>query len=203
MRFITLGFLAVGCAETAITETTDLTTDVAEMTKLRIDFGESDGADWFVLNDDVMGGVSTSEVYATDTTVVFEGEVSTDNNGGFVSFRSPNNEYDLSQYSQIEVSYISEGHDFTMILADQMMWYMPEFKHEVFPIENEWTTAVTSLYDFKQYQMTGYGETETDVEMSDEVLSEVIRLELRNSEFASGAFRLEIDYIEFQGYVNQ
>ena len=171
--------MVVGCADTSITDSTDISEDVAEMTKLRIDFGESGGAEWFVLNDDVMGGVSTSDAYATDTTVVFEGEVSTDNNGGFVSLRSPNNEYDLSQYSQIEVSYKSEGHDFTMILADQMMWYMPEFKHEVFPIENDWTTAVTSLYDFKQYEMTNYGEAVTDVEMSTERLSEVIRLELR------------------------
>jgi hypothetical protein len=49
--------------------------------------------------------------------------------------------------------------------------------------------------------MTNFGEAETGVEMSPEFLSDVIRLELRNSDFASGEFRLEIDYIEFQGYV--
>ena len=42
-----------------------------------------------VINDGVMGGVSTSRLSSTAEAIVFEGEVSLDNNGGFASFRGP------------------------------------------------------------------------------------------------------------------
>jgi hypothetical protein len=42
-----------------------------------------------VINDAVMGGVSTSRLSAVDAALIFEGEVSLQNNGGFASFRGP------------------------------------------------------------------------------------------------------------------
>ncbi|MAA80536.1 MAG: hypothetical protein CL916_14875 [Deltaproteobacteria bacterium] len=171
-----------------------------EMFSLRIEFGEDGNASWFPLNDDVMGGVSTSSVQSTDKTLIFSGEVSTDNNGGFVSLRSPNREYELEDYTQVEVSYKSSGQDFMMILADHAAWYMPEFRHEVLPTSEEWTTVTIPLSDFTQYKMTNFGEIETDEELTANALSEVIRIELRNSVFTDGDFQLELDYIEFQGF---
>ena len=196
MNFI---MLLVGCSDTPVVE--ESYDEQREMISYRIDFGEESATDWVVVNDNVMGGVSIGDTYYTESSMVFEGEVSTNNNGGFVSFRSPRGEYDLSNFTQVEISYKSEGHNFSMILADRLMWYLPEFRLEVLPTSSEWTTTTTSLYDFKQYEMTGYGDAETGVEMSPDHLSDVIRLELRNSEFADGEFRLEIDYIEFQGFV--
>lgn len=170
------------------------------MFSMRIDFGEDGDANWFPLNDDVMGGVSTSSMQSTEKTILFTGEVSTDNNGGFVSLRSPNGEYKLEDYTQVEVSYKSSGQDFMMILADHAAWYMPEFRHEVLPTSEDWTTVTIPLSDFTQYKMTNFGEIETDEELNADALSEVIRIELRNSEFTDGDFQLEIDYIEFQGF---
>lgn len=43
----------------------------------------------WVVNDGVMGGVSRSHVRHTPEGVVFEGEVSLENNGGFASLRAP------------------------------------------------------------------------------------------------------------------
>ena len=45
-------------------------------------------ATWQVVNDDVMGGVSTSSWGLTNGAAVFQGEVSLANNGGFASVRS-------------------------------------------------------------------------------------------------------------------
>ena len=42
-----------------------------------------------VINDGVMGGVSTSRLRSTDGAMVFEGKVSLENSGGFASFRGP------------------------------------------------------------------------------------------------------------------
>jgi len=55
-----------------------------------LDFSRSEVARTFrVINDDVMGGVSRSRRRSTDDAMVFEGEVSLENNGGFASLRGP------------------------------------------------------------------------------------------------------------------
>ena len=195
-----LPIFAFACSTSNI-EPEEIQEQDAEMFSLRIDFGEDIDDSWFSLNDDVMGGVSTSDITPTEKSLIFSGEVSTDNNGGFVSLRSPSREYSLTDYTQVEVSYRSFGQDFTMIFADQNAWYMPEFRHEVFPKSEEWTTKTIAFSDFTQYRMTNFGELETDEELTQEALSEVIRIEIRNSEFANGEFELELDYIEFQGFV--
>ena len=55
-----------------------------------LDFSRSEVARTFgVINDDVMGGVSTSRRCSTDDAMVFKEEVSLANNGGFASLRGP------------------------------------------------------------------------------------------------------------------
>ena len=43
---------------------------------------------WSIVNDNVMGGVSTSKFYYNDNQAIFEGKISLKNNGGFASVRS-------------------------------------------------------------------------------------------------------------------
>lgn len=53
-----------------------------------LDFSRSEVVQTFwLINDDVMGGVSRSRISSTDGAMVFEGEVSLENKGGFASFR--------------------------------------------------------------------------------------------------------------------
>jgi monofunctional biosynthetic peptidoglycan transglycosylase len=52
--------------------------------------------DWRIINDTVMGGVSSSRFEATEDGAAFTGKVSLDRGGGFVSMRSPKGSYDLS-----------------------------------------------------------------------------------------------------------
>ena len=43
---------------------------------------------WRIVNDDVMGGISTSELYLNDDkNLIFNGNLSLENNGGFASSR--------------------------------------------------------------------------------------------------------------------
>jgi hypothetical protein len=54
------------------------------------DFGADGTADgWGVVNDTVMGGVSSGQLALTDGVLVFTGDLSLENNGGFASMRSP------------------------------------------------------------------------------------------------------------------
>ena len=43
--------------------------------------------DWFILNDNVMGGVSEGDVSTQDDTILFKGNILDENNGGFASIR--------------------------------------------------------------------------------------------------------------------
>ena len=51
---------------------------------------------WQVVNDDVMGGVSTSSFCLTNGVALFQGKVSLENNGGFASARSLPARHDLA-----------------------------------------------------------------------------------------------------------
>jgi monofunctional biosynthetic peptidoglycan transglycosylase len=65
--------------------------------RLLFDFRNTDGIDaWRIINDTVMGGVSSSRFEATGEGAAFTGTVSLDRGGGFVSMRSPKGSYDLS-----------------------------------------------------------------------------------------------------------
>lgn len=194
---------AVGC--TQLEESTyEIESNVEqEMVSMRIDFGSTDGdLDWEPVNDTVMGGESVGVANYTETWVRFEGEVSTDNNGGFVSLRSPVADYDLSAFTEVEIAYRAQGHNFKMVLADRAAWWMPTFEAEIITDSDEWTTTTVSLYDFEQYEMTGYGDASTGEAMTSDYLSNVIRIDLMNTEFADGSFELEVDYIEFRGPAN-
>jgi NADH dehydrogenase [ubiquinone] 1 alpha subcomplex assembly factor 1 len=55
-----------------------------------LDFSSRDVVRTFqVINDGVMGGLSTSRLNPASGSLSFEGEVSLENNGGFASFRGP------------------------------------------------------------------------------------------------------------------
>ena len=59
------------------------------MAQILYDFNtETKLENWFIVNDDVMGGVSKSKLFLDDEgNVVFKGRISTLNNGGFASVR--------------------------------------------------------------------------------------------------------------------
>jgi len=66
-----------------------MNTVAASPEKLLFDFtAATNTTAWQVVNDDVMGGVSTSRFELTNGVAMFQGEVSLENNGGFASVRS-------------------------------------------------------------------------------------------------------------------
>ena len=87
------------------------TTQAAKM--LLFDFERpSQALRWRAVNDVVMGGVSTSQMRPlTDTTAVFEGIVSLENNGGFASVRVPVHQ-DLSACDGIRLRVRGDGREY-------------------------------------------------------------------------------------------
>jgi monofunctional biosynthetic peptidoglycan transglycosylase len=74
------------------------------------DYDGNDPA-WYTVNDNVMGGVSTSLVN-TDSErqrMTFSGNLSLENNGGFASIRSHYTDYDLRAYEGIALRVRGDG----------------------------------------------------------------------------------------------
>jgi len=69
-------------------------------------------AAWQVVNDDVMGGVSTSSFRLTNGVAVFQGEVSLESNGGFASVRSLPARHDLSGCDAFVIRVRGDGRSY-------------------------------------------------------------------------------------------
>ncbi len=101
--FACLAFLVVSCGSTGRTANADETTSAPETPRSSTQAAAPDGTDvvlvdlevagevatWTTVNDPVMGGLSTSRITFGDGGLVFSGNISLENNGGFASARSP------------------------------------------------------------------------------------------------------------------
>ena len=165
------------------------------MSEMKIDFGKDKaGSDWVVINDGVMGGKSNGSMHLKENSLVFKGDVSTANNGGFSTIRSRFRSFDLSGYSVVSVRYKSEGHSFSMTLEDSKPFNTPYYKAEMPGEKDQWQTAKMSLFDFAEYILG----RKTGNELTEDKLDKIIRLGFINAEKKDGEFSLEIDYILFE-----
>ena len=78
--------------------------------KIVYDFQNATNATaWQVVNDDVMGGVSTSSFCLTNGVALFQGKVSLENNGGFASARSLPARHDLAGIDAFVIRVRGDG----------------------------------------------------------------------------------------------
>lgn len=164
-------------------------------TPYNIDFGTACAdCDWFVVLDGVMGGLSEGTVSETPESIVFEGKISLENNGGFASYRSPYGTYDLSSYKEVHIRYKSTGQNFAFTLNNYRRFYKPNFKTEL-PITNgEWKEVIFPFSSFKKYRLGNL----LSGKLSQDELEDVIRLGFISNDKKASAFRIEIDYIRFK-----
>ncbi|WP_420319140.1 CIA30 family protein [Ekhidna sp.] len=159
---------------------------------LMINFTSADN-DWYIINDGVMGGLSKGNMVETDDGVLFYGEVSLKNNGGFSSFRSPWESYDLTNYSKVSIRYKSEGIKKAFVMETDKRFYIPNFKVSL-PSSSEWVTKEFKLVDFKQYRLGN----PTGESLQKDQKEDIIRIGFITDEKRAGDFRFEVDYIEFE-----
>ena len=72
---------------------------------------------WFVINDGVMGGVSSSAARIAGGVLEFAGRVSLDNNGGFASVRSSAAVHNLSAASGLTLRVRGDGKRYAVQLG--------------------------------------------------------------------------------------
>lgn len=85
---VSSALLTISCGSTGQTVDTAETTSVPAAPLVDLD-DASEVATWTTVNDPVMGGMSTSRIAFDDGGLVFSGNISLENNGGFASARSP------------------------------------------------------------------------------------------------------------------
>ncbi|MEM0898316.1 MAG: CIA30 family protein, partial [Verrucomicrobiota bacterium] len=96
---------------------------------------------WQIVNDGVMGGLSEGTIRMTDSdSMVFSGNLSLENNGGFSSVRSAEVEMDLSKSKGLKVRVKGDGRTYQLRLASDARFRSGEvsFMAEFATKENEW-----------------------------------------------------------------
>ena len=95
----------------------DITSAVMETAeRTLIDFNNTaEKENWQIINDDVMGGVSQSEIIFNDTgTATSQGRISLENNGGFASTRSKSHSYRIGGYIGLDLRIKGDGKDYQL-----------------------------------------------------------------------------------------
>ena len=87
---------------------------------------------WYVVNDGVMGGLSKGIIKMNDDEhAVFEGYVTTENNGGFSSVRYPFEMNEVSEFKFVNIKLKGDGKNYQFRIKEtvnQDYSYIHEFK---------------------------------------------------------------------------
>ena len=156
-----------------------------------IDFEPGTAPAWFVVNDGVMGGRSSSTLRAGDEGgAVFEGELSLENNGGFASVRTEIPEGSLAGASRISLRVRGDGNSYQLRLRPGRQMDGVAFGAGFETVAGEWITVELPISDFEPtyrgYRPRGAGPLD---------LSRVGQLGIMLTDKQEGAFRLDIDWI--------
>ena len=101
---------------------------------------------WRIVNDFVMGGVSKSKCFLKENSVLFQGSVSLENNGGFAMVKYNFPKLDITSFSKIKISLKGDTKNYQVRFKEnntQKHAYIQEFK-----TTNDWQEVVFRLEDF-------------------------------------------------------
>ena len=103
-------------------------------------------SNWVIVNDDVMGGISSSDISLdNEGNGIFEGKVSTANNGGFSSIRLNLNKVNTKNYTHIKIRLKGDNKKYQLrIKANRRDYYSYVYS---FKTSNEWEIIKIPLKD--------------------------------------------------------
>jgi monofunctional biosynthetic peptidoglycan transglycosylase len=153
---------------------------------------ESDSRRWPATNDGVMGGISQGQSEITgDGTLRFFGNVSLENNGGFSSIRSLEEERDLSNYDGILIRVRGDGNRYALNLRTDVRFRAGSYRVKFNTEADKWLELFLPFADFRA---TSFG-----VELAN--APPLDRRKIRSfgfliSDKQAGPFTLEVDWIK-------
>ncbi|MFW5868408.1 MAG: CIA30 family protein [Armatimonadota bacterium] len=114
------------------------------------DFEQAGEADtWRTVNDTVMGGRSESSVDVTDGVLMFSGELSLRNEGGFCSVRSKSSGWNLSDFEGLAVTIRTGERSFVLTARDEPGTDTVGHHHPLPVTGDEWQTVHALFADFE------------------------------------------------------
>lgn len=144
---------------------------------------------WNIVNDDVMGGISSSRIIINkENMLVFEGYLSLKNNGGFASTRLNISEKKLAEVKFFEIKFKGDGKKYKLRLRqnNRQVSYSCDFESK----KNEWKVLKLPIEKFKAtwrgYTYKKYADIEPE---------KINILGLSISDKQEGNFYLEIGYV--------
>lgn len=147
---------------------------------------------WEVVNDDVMGGVSTSQFQVrTNDCAVFSGAVRLENNGGFASVRSATVRENLTGLAAFVLRVRGDGRRYKFSVRTGAGFDTPFYQCSFTTKQGEWEEHRLAFSDFVP---TFRGQVLTDVPPLNP--ANVNSVGFLISDKQSGAFRLEIGWIK-------
>jgi len=167
-------------------------TQSVDQIKLLLDFEDTDKSGrWMVVNDDVMGGVSRSNVKLhSDGHLLFDGEVSTNYGGGFASVRTDYKNWEIEKYEGFILRVKGDGktYQFRCRLGNNINQIA--YRH-YFQADNEDWQEI--LLPFKEFLPTYRGRVLTNIPQLDP--KEIKQFGFMISDKQVGKFNLKIDWI--------
>ncbi len=167
-------------------------TQSVDQIKLLLDFEDTDKSGrWMVVNDDVMGGVSRSNVKLhSDGHLLFDGEVSTNYGGGFASVRTDYKNWEIEKYEGFILRVKGDGktYQFRCRLGNNINQIA--YRH-YFQADNEDWQEI--LLPFKEFLPTYRGRVLTNIPQLDP--KEIKQFGFMISDKQVGKFHLKIDWI--------
>jgi hypothetical protein len=161
--------------------------------KILFDFqAETNLAAWQIVNDDVMGGVSTSAFRATTNgTALFTGHLSLENNGGFASVRSLPRRTDLTGCGSFLIRLRGDGRGYKFTVRTDSNLDSPLYQ-AAFPTQKgEWKEL---RLPFNRFVPTFRGRVLNDVPPLNP--AQVTSVGILIADKQEGPFRLEISSVK-------
>lgn len=154
---------------------------------------EPDAEAWRPVNDGVMGGLSRGAMAEAPVGLVFEGELSLENNGGFASVRRPVDS-DLSGATRLRLKVRGDGRTYQARLRqddrfDGIAW------RKAFTTSGQWQTLTL---DFDDFEPVFRGRRVADA--GPVIASRIRQLGFMVADRTPGPFRLEIGAIHFSDH---
>ncbi|MEO8232041.1 MAG: CIA30 family protein [Ignavibacteriota bacterium] len=146
---------------------------------------------WRIVNDGVMGGLSSSDVSVKDDKIIFAGNVSLENNGGFASLRSPVKDYNFEEFSGIEIKIKGDGKRYGISMKETSH-FTGYFYTTTFETKNN--ELVTVKLPFDQFKLYYFGR---GIDSSKKIpLDKIKEISLLIGDKQKDTFIIEIDYIK-------
>lgn len=161
--------------------------------KLLIDFSlPGEEKRWEVVNDEVMGGISQSQIIITSNkTALFQGKLSLENYGGFASIRTYPQQFRLADYAGLVLRVKGDGKRYRLRLRTDDMFDGIAYQASFVTQSEEW---IVVQLPFSEFVPVFRGRVVSDAPLLQP--DRIQRIGFMIADKQAGPFRLEINWVK-------